>query len=157
MKVAAFDIQKFGKSELSDAFVLKTLIKVRPIHTYKGETSHLTVNFLLNEFNKTHHYTLEISARLGRGNYKEQFMFLYRDDLVDLVVSYQYQDHQSGDEDAFAREPYVLLFKCHKTDLVLMPVHTKPEDSVKELDEPYDVFQKVKMKRKTDVKHYTQL
>ncbi|XP_042568220.1 deoxyribonuclease gamma-like [Cyprinus carpio] len=152
MKVAAFDIQKFGKSELSDAFVLKTLIKVRPIHTYKG--------LLINRFNKTHHYTLEISTRLGRGNYKEQFMFLYRNDLVDLVVSYQYQDHQSGDEDAFAREPYVLRFKCHKTvlkDLVLMPVHTKPEDSVKELDKLYDMFQNVKMKRKTDVKHYTQL
>ncbi|KTG33086.1 hypothetical protein cypCar_00011844, partial [Cyprinus carpio] len=116
---------------------------------------------LINRFNKTHHYTLEISTRLGRGNYKEQFMFLYRNDLVDLVVSYQYQDHQSGDEDAFAREPYVLRFKCHKTavlkDLVLMPVHTKPEDSVKELDKLYDMFQNVKMKRKTDVKHYTQL
>uniref|UniRef100_A0A8C1ZNF3 Deoxyribonuclease 1 like 4, tandem duplicate 1 n=1 Tax=Cyprinus carpio TaxID=7962 RepID=A0A8C1ZNF3_CYPCA len=140
MKVAAFDIQKFGKSELSDAFVLKTLIKI--VSRYDIIT---------------HHYTLEISTRLGRGNYKEQFMFLYRDDLVNLVVSYQYQDHQSGDEDAFAREPYVLRFKCHKTDLVLMPVHTKPEDSVKELDKPYDMLQNVKMKRKTDVKHYTQL
>ncbi len=42
-------------------------------------------------------------------------------------------------------------------DLVLMPVHTKPEDSVKELDELYDVFQDVKKKWKTDVKHYAQL
>lgn len=38
-------------------------------------------------------------------------------------------------------------------DSVLMPVHTKPEDSVKELDELYDVFQDVKEKWKTDVKH----
>lgn len=42
-------------------------------------------------------------------------------------------------------------------DLVLMPVHTKPEDSVKELDELYDVFQDVKTKWKTDVNHYAQL
>lgn len=107
----------------------------------------------LNKSNKTHHYTLEICTRLGRGNYKEQFMFLYRDDLVDLVGSYQYEDNQPGDEDAFAREPYVLRFTCHKTvlkDLVLIPVHTKPEDSVKELDELYDVFQNVKEKWKTD-------
>lgn len=34
---------------------------------------------------------------------------------MDLVGSYQYQDDQPGDEDAFAREPYVLRFKCHKT------------------------------------------
>lgn len=38
-----------------------------------------------------------------------------------------------------------------------MPVHTKPEDSVKELDELYDVFQDVKTKWKTDVNHYAQL
>lgn len=42
-------------------------------------------------------------------------------------------------------------------DLVLMPVHTKPEDSVKELDELYDVFQDVKEKWKTDVKHNAHL
>lgn len=42
-------------------------------------------------------------------------------------------------------------------DLVLMPVHTKPEDSVKELDELYDVFQDVKKKWKTDVKHNAHL
>ena len=36
-------------------------------------------------------------------------------------------------------------------DLVLIPVHTKPDDSVKELDELYDVFLEVKKKWKTDV------
>uniref|UniRef100_A0A671Q877 Deoxyribonuclease n=1 Tax=Sinocyclocheilus anshuiensis TaxID=1608454 RepID=A0A671Q877_9TELE len=161
MKVASFNIQKFGKSKLSDPFVLKTLIKIVSrydiivILEVVDSSGDAVDNFLkeLNKFNKTHHYTLEISTRLGRGNYKEQFMFLYRDDLVDLVGSYQYKDNQPGDEDAFAREPYVLRFKCHKTvleDLVLIPVHTKPEDSVKELDELYDVFQNVKMKWKTD-------
>ncbi|KAL0977940.1 hypothetical protein UPYG_G00163550 [Umbra pygmaea] len=32
----------------------------------------------------------------------------------------------------------------------MIPVHTKPEDSVKELDELYDVFQEIKKKWKTD-------
>lgn len=36
-------------------------------------------------------------------------------------------------------------------DLVLIPVHTKPEDSVKELDKLYDVVKVVKKKWKTDV------
>lgn len=36
-------------------------------------------------------------------------------------------------------------------DLVLIPVHTKPKDSGKELDELYDVFLHVKDKWKTDV------
>lgn len=36
-------------------------------------------------------------------------------------------------------------------DFVLIPVHTKPDDSEKELDELYDVFQHMKKKWKTDV------
>uniref|UniRef100_A0A671SC85 Deoxyribonuclease 1 like 4, tandem duplicate 1 n=1 Tax=Sinocyclocheilus anshuiensis TaxID=1608454 RepID=A0A671SC85_9TELE len=145
MKVTTFNIQKFGKSKLSDPFVQKTLIKIVSrydiivILEVVDSSGDSVDNFLeeLNKFNKTHHYTLEISTRLGRGNYKEQFMFLYRDDLVDLVGSYQYKDNQSGDEDAFAREPYVLRFKNSEGTCEL-----------------YDVFQNVKMKWKTDVKHY---
>ncbi|XP_051980399.1 deoxyribonuclease gamma-like isoform X2 [Xyrauchen texanus] len=161
MKVASFNIQRFGKTKLSDPFVLKTLVKIVSrydiivILEVVDSSGDAVDNFLdeLNGFNKTHHYTKEISTRLGRGHYKEQFMFIYRDNLVDLVGSYQYQDNQPGDDDAFAREPYILRFKCHETvmeDLVLMPVHTKPEDSVKELDELYDVFEDVKKKWKTD-------
>lgn len=37
-------------------------------------------------------------------------------------------------------------------DLVMIPVHTKPEDSDIELDELYDVFINVKKKWKTDVR-----
>nr|AAH79505.1 Zgc:101000 [Danio rerio] len=161
MKVASFNVQKFGKSKLSDPAVLQTLIKIvsrydiiviLEVVDSKGRAMD---NFLkeLNKFDKKAHYTMELSTRLGRGNYKEQFMFLYREDVVELVGSYQYKDDQPGDEDAFAREPYILRFKCPNAvleDLVLMPVHTKPEDSVKEIDELYDVFQDVRKKWKTD-------
>lgn len=37
-------------------------------------------------------------------------------------------------------------------DLVMIPVHTKPEDSEKELDELYDVFLNVTQKWATDVR-----
>lgn len=36
-------------------------------------------------------------------------------------------------------------------DLVLIPVHTKPEDSLKELDELHDVVEDIRKKWKTDV------
>lgn len=38
-----------------------------------------------------------------------------RDDVVDLVDCYQYEDNQVNDVDAFAREPYILHFKSHNT------------------------------------------
>ncbi|KAL2091005.1 hypothetical protein ACEWY4_013268 [Coilia grayii] len=161
MKVASFNIQKFGRSKISDPDVLNVLIRIVSrydiivILEVVDASGDSVKTFLeaLNKANRKHHYTLQISSRLGRSRYKEQFMFLYRDDLVDLVGSYQYADKQPGDEDAFEREPYIVRFKCLNTvlkDLVMIPVHTKPEDSEKELDEMYDVFLHIKDKWKTD-------
>ncbi|KAG9340598.1 hypothetical protein JZ751_021153 [Albula glossodonta] len=161
MKIASFNIQKFGLNKISDPAVVSILVKIVSrydiilILEVVDVSGSAAESFLmeLNRVNKKHHYSMKISSRLGRSRYKEQFMFLYRDDLVDLVGSYQYEDDQVGDKDVFAREPYILRFACLDTvlkDLVLIPVHTKPEDSEKELDELYDVFLTVKKKWKTD-------
>uniref|UniRef100_A0A3Q3M3N4 Uncharacterized protein n=1 Tax=Mastacembelus armatus TaxID=205130 RepID=A0A3Q3M3N4_9TELE len=67
---------------------------------------------------------------------------------------YQYEDNQVGDEDAFAREPFILRFSCPTTvveTLVLIPVHAKPQDAQKELDELHDVVNKVRKKWRTNV------
>ncbi|XP_067442444.1 deoxyribonuclease 1 like 4, tandem duplicate 1 isoform X1 [Thunnus thynnus] len=161
MKVAAFNIQKFGKNKVSDPAVLDILVKIvsrydiiviLEVVDASGDSVE-TFMTALNKANADHHYTLKISSRLGRTRYKEQFMFLYRDDMVDLVGSYQFDDEATEGEDVFARDPYILRFRCHNTelkDLVLIPVHTKPEDSEVELDELYDVFLNVKKKWKTD-------
>ncbi|KAM9757999.1 deoxyribonuclease gamma-like [Menidia menidia] len=63
-----------------------------------------------------------------------------------------YEDEQEGDEDAFAREPFIVRFKCPKAaveDLVLIPIHTKPDDSEKEIDELDDVVREVEKYWKT--------
>uniref|UniRef100_A0A3P9BJ64 Deoxyribonuclease 1 like 4, tandem duplicate 2 n=1 Tax=Maylandia zebra TaxID=106582 RepID=A0A3P9BJ64_9CICH len=113
---------------------------------------------LLQELNKTdtnrkHPYKKTASKQLGRDTYKEQYVCFYRPDEVTLKDSHQYEDNQAGDEDAFAREPFILRFDCPTTvmdDLVLIPVHTKPEDSLKELDELHDVVEDIRKKWKTD-------
>ncbi|XP_049436406.1 deoxyribonuclease-1-like isoform X2 [Epinephelus fuscoguttatus] len=161
MKIAAFNVQRFGLTKVADPDVLSTLVKI--VSRYDiililevVDVSGASVRLFLTELNRvntTHHYTLQLSARLGRNRYKEQFLFLYRDDVVDLIDCYQYEDNQVNDVDAFAREPYILHFKPHNTvlkDIVLIPVHTKPWDSEKELDELYDVVLVVKDKWKTD-------
>ncbi|XP_046882079.1 deoxyribonuclease-1-like isoform X3 [Hypomesus transpacificus] len=161
MKVAAFNIQRFGTNKVSDPKILSILIKI--VSRYDiivilevvdaKEKSVKTFLQELNKANKEHRYTMEISTRLGRTRYKEQYLFLYRDDVVDLIDTYQFADKQAGQEDAFAREPYVLRFKCHNTvmnDLVLMAVHTKPVGAEKELDELYNVFRDVQHKWGTD-------
>ncbi|KAJ0036678.1 hypothetical protein NQD34_005355 [Periophthalmus magnuspinnatus] len=161
MKIAAFNVQKFGISKVSKPDVLSTLVKI--VSRYDiililevVDVSGDSVKVFLKELNRVctaHPYTIQLSARLGRTRYKEQFLFLYREDVVTLIDSYQYEDNQANDVDAFAREPYILHFKPHDTvlkDLVLIPVHTTPRDSENELDELYDVFLAVKNKWKTD-------
>ncbi|KAI5607555.1 deoxyribonuclease I-like 3, partial [Silurus asotus] len=161
MKIASFNIQKFGKKKLSDPVVLKTLTKI--VSRYDivlilevVDASGKAVDSFLKELNKEnpqHHYSIKLSVRLGRTSYKEQFLFVYRDAEVKVIDTYQYEDNQLGDEDAFDREPYILRFSSPKTvleDLVMVPVHTKPEDSEKEVDELYDVVMVVKDKWKTN-------
>ncbi|KAM4588927.1 deoxyribonuclease 1 like 4, tandem duplicate 1 isoform 2-T2 [Odontesthes bonariensis] len=161
MKIAAFNIQKFGRSKVSDPDVLNILVKIvsrydiiviLEVVDVSGESVKTFID-ALNNSNSIHHYTLKISTRLGRTRYKEQFMFLYRDDLVDLVGSHQFDDELTEGGDVFARDPYILRFRCLNTvlkDLVMIPVHTKPEDSEKELDELYDVFLHIKKRWSTD-------
>ncbi|XP_054906142.1 deoxyribonuclease gamma-like [Poeciliopsis prolifica] len=161
MKIAAFNIQKFGRSKVSDPDVLKILVKI--ISRYDiivilevvddTEESVTALMAALNKPRRKRHYTLRISSRLGRTRYKEQFLFLYRDDMVELVGMYQSDDEKTKGQDNTDRDPYILRFRCKNTvlkDLVLIPVHTKPEDAVKELDELYDLFVHIKKKWKTN-------
>ncbi|XP_058229643.1 deoxyribonuclease 1 like 4, tandem duplicate 1 [Hemibagrus wyckioides] len=161
MKIAAFNIQKFGKRKLSDPAVVQTLIKIVSrydiilILEVVDASGKAVDNFMkkLNKANPQHQYSMKLSVRLGRTIYKEQFLFLYRGDVVKVTDTYQYEDNQPGDVDAFDREPYILHFSAPNTvvkNLVLVPVHTKPEDSEKEVDELYDVVMTVKDKWKTN-------
>ncbi|XP_075883205.1 deoxyribonuclease-1-like [Nelusetta ayraudi] len=161
MKIASFNAQRFGLTKASDLDILSTFVKILSRYDIVVilevvDVSGASVRLLLKELNRvntTHHYAMQLSSRLGRNRYKEQFLFLYRDDVVDLVDSYQYEDNQVDDVDAFAREPYILHFKSHNTvlkEIVMIPVRSTPWDSEKELDELYDVFLLVKDKWKTD-------
>ncbi|XP_068609349.1 deoxyribonuclease gamma-like [Brachionichthys hirsutus] len=161
MKIASFNVQKFGRLKASDPNVLSTLVKIASRYDIivileVVDVSGSSFKLLLEELNRvhtSHHYALQISSRLGRNRHKEQFLFLYRDHVVDLIESYQYEDNQVDDVDAFAREPYVLHFKPRNAvlkDLVLIPVHITQLDTKKELDELYEVFLAVKEKWKIE-------
>lgn len=72
---------------------------------------------------------------------------MFRTDSVRLINQYQYPDTQKGDEDAFAREPFVVHFRAPKTvigEFVLIPMHTSPSNATKEIDKLYDVFEDVR-------------
>ncbi|KAM9444299.1 deoxyribonuclease 1 like 4, tandem duplicate 2 [Clarias gariepinus] len=163
MKIASFNVQRLGSSKLSDENVVPYLIKIVSRYSIivilevvdkKGKAMETFLQRLNSTgANKKHPYRMEMSSSLGRSLYKEQFACLYRPDQVKLIDTYQYEDNQEGDEDAFSREPFILRFSLSNmmvNDLVLIPVHTKPKDSQKEIDELYDVCMAVKKKWHTE-------
>ncbi|XP_057181897.1 deoxyribonuclease 1 like 4, tandem duplicate 2 [Triplophysa rosa] len=163
MKIASFNIRRLGPTKLSDEDIVEYLIKIFSRYDIVVilevvDKSGKAIEKFLRELNSTgankkRPFSMMRSSRLGRTLYKEQFVCFFREDEAKLIDTYQYEDDQEGDEDAFSREPFILRFSCKHTvlkDLVLIPVHTKPKDSGKELDELYDVFLDVKDKWKTD-------
>ncbi|XP_026204186.1 deoxyribonuclease-1-like [Anabas testudineus] len=154
MKIAAFNAKNLGMKKVTDKTVVHHLTKIMSQYSVVVilevvDKSGKAMEKLLQELNSTgtSRYSMTASCQLGRDTYKEKFVCFYRDDEVVLRDIYQYEDNQVGDEDAFAREPFVLRFTCPTTvvkDLVLIPVHTKPEDSLKELDELHDVVEAVR-------------
>ncbi|XP_054906356.1 deoxyribonuclease gamma-like [Poeciliopsis prolifica] len=160
MKVAAFNAKKLGLRKVKNTYVCKYLIKI--ISQYSivfilevMDKTGKAMELLLEKLNSTKYvsnsgdeYEMVCSSALGRNAYKEKFVCFYRKNEVELTALHQYKDNQPGDEDAFAREPLILRFYCPATvikDLVLIPVHTQPNDAEKELDELCDV---VKIMRK---------
>ncbi|XP_063797096.1 deoxyribonuclease-1-like [Pseudophryne corroboree] len=162
MKVASFNARRFGIKKCTDAEVFPIITKIASrydiivlleVFDAKEKAAKLLVEKLNNTCEDGASYKYVISKPLGRKEYKEQYLFVYRADLVAVMEQYQYEDMQHGDEDSFAREPFIIRFESKKLavkDFVLIPVHTTPKDSVQEIDELYDVYLHVKEKWGTE-------
>ncbi|KAI4886412.1 hypothetical protein NFI96_015332 [Prochilodus magdalenae] len=160
-KICAFNVQSFGDSKAADGNILHTLTQIvsrcdvcllQEVRDHKA-TAIPKLLKSLNNYN-SHSYDYVSSGRLGRSQtYQEQYVFVYRKDTVSLKEQYQYPDTQKGDEDAFAREPFVVRFRAPTTvigEFVLVPVHTSPTNATKEIDELYDVFEDVRQRWRTE-------
>ncbi|XP_056384276.1 deoxyribonuclease-1-like [Hyla sarda] len=158
MKIASFNARRFGLKKCTDSKVFSIITRI--VSRYDMivllevfDSKEKAAKKLVEQLNSTckdgASYTYIISKPLGRGDYKEQYLFIFRKDFVSVKEQYQYEDMQKGDEDSFAREPFIVRFESKKTavkDFVLIPVHTTPKDSVQEIDELYDVYLDVKEK-----------
>ncbi|XP_034001525.1 deoxyribonuclease-1-like 1 isoform X2 [Trematomus bernacchii] len=131
-KICAFNLHHFGESKVKNSNVVHTLARIitrcdvcllQEVRDMKGKA----VPQLLDRLNRT--------------------------DTVSVTGQYQYPDDREGDVDAFSREPFIVRFKAPKTDIkefVLIPQHTTPTNTTKELDALYDVLQHVRKMWKTE-------
>lgn len=161
-KICAFNLQHFGDSKSKKTTVMHTLTRIiarcdvcllQEVRDSKEKALPLLLD-RLNRYDTEHEYDAVASERLGRSDsYQEQYVFVYRTDVVTVTGQYQYPDNKPGDVDAFSREPFVVRFKAPRTaikEFVLIPQHTTPTNTTKELDALYDVLQHVRKMWKTE-------
>ncbi|NXN62223.1 DNSL2 protein, partial [Rynchops niger] len=156
LRVGAFNIQAFGDTKMSDegvaGIIVSILRRYDVVLVQEVRDSDLSaVTQLMEQLNSvsTSPYDYEISGPLGRDNYKEMYLFIYRTDIVSVVDTYQYEDPQ----DVFSREPFILRVSAPQTkveEFVLVPLHSAPHDAVAEIDALYDVYLAIINKWGTD-------
>ncbi|KAM4651767.1 deoxyribonuclease gamma [Discoglossus pictus] len=161
LRICSFNVRSFGEAKCTKHQVMDVIVKVisrcdimllMEIKDSSNKVFPTLMRKLNSEPNSTDEFDFVVSARLGRKSYKEQYAFIYRKDLVSIKHTYQYPDLQPGDIDVFSREPFVVWFKAHGAELkdfVIIPLHTTPEASVREIDELYDVYLDVQQKWKS--------
>ncbi|XP_068555665.1 deoxyribonuclease-1-like 2 isoform X3 [Anas acuta] len=176
LRIGAFNIQAFGDSKMSDEAVAGVIVNVLRrydvVLVQEVRDSDLSaVTELMEQLNSVSSapYDYEISGPLGRENYKEMYLFIYRTDVVLVVDTYQYEDPQ----DIFSREPFILRVSAPRTsewgcpwgcghvgshlplpaeagEFVMVPLHSAPHDAAAEIDALYDVYLAVLNKWGTD-------
>ncbi|KAK9515961.1 hypothetical protein VZT92_026557 [Zoarces viviparus] len=164
LKICAFNVQSFGESKANNKKVMGILLKIlsrcdlcliQEVRDSKGTAIQALVKDL-NRFDKSNSYSYVESERLGRKTYKEQYVYIYRSNVLTVKEHYQYpklEGEGTNETDVFSREPFIVRFHSPTTlvkDLVLIGQHTSPRSAMKEINELYTVFKGIYKKWKTD-------
>uniref|UniRef100_A0A667WWC0 Deoxyribonuclease n=1 Tax=Myripristis murdjan TaxID=586833 RepID=A0A667WWC0_9TELE len=164
LKICAFNVQSFGEAKANNKKVMGILLKIlsrcdlsliQEVRDSKGEAIQTLVRDL-NRFDKSNSYAYVESKRLGKKSYKEQYVYIYRDNVLQVKEHYEYpklEGEGTNETDVFSREPFIVRFHSPTTmvkDFVLIGQHTCPKTAMKEIDELYTVFKGIYKKWKTD-------
>ncbi|XP_007457512.1 PREDICTED: deoxyribonuclease-1-like 1 [Lipotes vexillifer] len=145
--ICAFNTQRLTLSKVAREPVLDTLVQIlaRCDITVLQEVVDSTGSAIplllreLNRFDDSGPYSFLSSHLLGRGTYKEKYVYIYRSHKTQVLDSYVYDDQN----DLFAREPFVCQFSLPSKvlpSLVLVSLHTTPKAVETELNALYHVF-----------------
>ncbi|XP_046896338.1 deoxyribonuclease I-like 1-like [Hypomesus transpacificus] len=163
LKICAFNVQSFGEAKVNNKKVMGILIKIlarcdlcliQEVRDSKGKAIPTLVKEL-NRFDKSSYSYVE-SKRLGKKTYKEQYVYIYRKDLLQVQEHYhspKLESKETNGTDIFSREPFIVRFHSPTTlvkDFVLVGQHTCPKTAMKEIDELYSVFKGIYKKWKTE-------
>uniref|UniRef100_A0A8C3PKD2 Deoxyribonuclease n=1 Tax=Calidris pygmaea TaxID=425635 RepID=A0A8C3PKD2_9CHAR len=151
LKISAFNIRTFGDSKMSNKTIANIIVSILSGYDITlvqevRDADLSSVEKLMDQLNSAspHPYNFLISTPLGRTSYKEQYLFIYRSDLVSVLGSYYYDDGcEPCGTDTFSREPFIVKFSSPTTlveEFVLVPLHAEPSSAAEEIDALYDVY-----------------
>nr|KAF6473918.1 deoxyribonuclease 1 like 3 [Rousettus aegyptiacus] len=132
LRICSFNVRSFGESKKENQNVMDVIVKV---------IKRCDI-ILLMEIKDSYNTICPLLKNRLNG-----------EKLVSVKESYLYHDYQAGDADVFSREPFVVWFQSPYTavkDFVIIPLHTTPETSVKEIDELADVYMEMKHRWKAE-------
>ncbi|CAL1279619.1 unnamed protein product [Larinioides sclopetarius] len=140
--VGAFNIQNLGVSKMSNKTVMNIvkkiilrydLVLIQEIVTTQEEL----MENLVKDINKLHRrkdskYMMQISERVGRGNAKEQYAYIYRNDKFKFLAGHTFPDRK----DDFMRPPYIAHFATPTLrdldSMIFIGIHTQPKNAANE-------------------------
>ncbi|NWW96668.1 DNAS1 protein, partial [Rhynochetos jubatus] len=151
LKISAFNIKAFGDSKMSNQTIADIIVSILSGYDITlvqevRDADLSAVKKLVDKLNSVspHPYSFLDSIPLGRASYKEQYVFIYRSDMVFVLGSYYYDDGcESCGTDTFSREPFIVKFSSPTTqveEFVLVPLHSEPSSAADEIDALYDVY-----------------
>ncbi|KAM9342738.1 deoxyribonuclease gamma-like isoform 3-T3 [Pholidichthys leucotaenia] len=123
-KICSYNVQNFNKEKASNHRVLNTLIRVLSL---------CDICLLQNVVDPRGEAIKTVVEALNSLK------------TVKLMDQYQHSKR------SFVRPPFVVHFQCNKTavkDFILVPLHSDPSNTVKEIDWLYDVFDEAQTKWK---------
>uniref|UniRef100_A0A8B9FER5 Deoxyribonuclease n=1 Tax=Amazona collaria TaxID=241587 RepID=A0A8B9FER5_9PSIT len=150
LKISAFNIKTFGDSKMSNQTIADIIVSILSGYDITlvqevRDADLSAVKKLTDQLNRSSSHSLFLdSIPLGRTSYKEQYVFIYRLDMVSVLESYYYNDSCcSCETDAFSRDPFIVKFSSPTTqveEFVMVPLHAEPSRAAEEIDALYDVY-----------------
>ncbi len=130
--IASWNLKNFGQTKLNDSARIDVIVSVLKkydiiaIQEVQDVSLALPTELIAKINASGENYKVVSSERVGRGNRKEQYLFIYNDDVIDFISGTTGYGIEPNDE--FAREPFYSMFKAGNFDFYLMTIHTDPDD-----------------------------
>lgn len=151
ISIASFNIQVFGVSKMKKPKAMAVLVKVIrqfdvvAVQELRSKDQTIAAKFVQMINAEGANYDFVLGPRLGRSSSKEQYLFIFNADRIEVDRVYTAKDKN----DLLHREPLVAQFRVRGPpqprpfSFKLINIHTDPDETDQELDALADVFQAV--------------